>query len=327
MQSRLLKNILSVSGVLILVKALGFFKQMVIAGIFGANAETDLINLSYGFIGDIQYLLVQVMLTAVVSVYIHVKEETQNEAGQFASDTLCAGTIVVAAISATIFMLAPSYSQELSSQLGGYIRLFSPILIPLVWMAVFHALLNSNKRFIPGQLEGLYQSVILVIVIILGAPYLGVDSLVIGYWLYATFSAGFLGYQARTYLRKSSRNPFRNPQVRSLLAMVGPLSIGYGAVYQPNGRQNPGIRTGGWDGHCHELCRYTFQSGRDTDLLPLLRALCPCNRIYFAGKGTGCGPTDRTGDFGSGDSAAACHCDRSKPGGRHSPAHIWPRRI
>ena len=57
MQSRLLKNILSVSGVLILVKALGFFKQMVIAGIFGANAETDLINLSYGFIGDIQYLL------------------------------------------------------------------------------------------------------------------------------------------------------------------------------------------------------------------------------------------------------------------------------
>jgi putative peptidoglycan lipid II flippase len=148
-----------------------------------------------------------------------VKEETQNEAGQFASDTLCAGTIVVAAISATIFMLspwiskllAPSYSQELSSQLGGYIRLFSPILIPLVWMAVFHALLNSNKRFIPGQLEGLYQSVILVIVIILGAPYLGVDSLVIGYWLYATFSAGFLGYQARTYLRKSSRNPFRNP--------------------------------------------------------------------------------------------------------------------
>ena len=47
MQSRLLKNILSVSGVLILVKALGFFKQMVIAGIFGANAETDLINLSY----------------------------------------------------------------------------------------------------------------------------------------------------------------------------------------------------------------------------------------------------------------------------------------
>ena len=114
MQSRLLKNILSVSGVLILVKALGFFKQMVIAGIFGANAETDLINLSYGFIGDIQYLLVQVMLTAVVSVYIHVKEETQNEAGQFASDTLCAGTIVVAAISAPIFMLSPWISKLLA---------------------------------------------------------------------------------------------------------------------------------------------------------------------------------------------------------------------
>ena len=47
MQSRLLKNILSVSGVLILVKALGFFKQMVIAGIFGANAETDPVSYTH----------------------------------------------------------------------------------------------------------------------------------------------------------------------------------------------------------------------------------------------------------------------------------------
>ena len=47
-QSRLLHSMLSVGGVLILVKALGFVKQMVIAAAFGANVETDLINISYG---------------------------------------------------------------------------------------------------------------------------------------------------------------------------------------------------------------------------------------------------------------------------------------
>ena len=57
-RSGLARSLLSVSSVLILVKALGFVKQMVIAAAFGANVETDLINISYGFIGDIQYLLV-----------------------------------------------------------------------------------------------------------------------------------------------------------------------------------------------------------------------------------------------------------------------------
>ncbi|MDR3983048.1 MAG: lipid II flippase MurJ [Dysosmobacter sp.] len=238
-QSRLLKSILSVSGVLILVKVLGFVKQMVIAASFGANANTDLINLSYGFIGNAQYLLVQVMLTAVVSVYIHVKGENEKEANQFASYTLVVSTVIAAVISVLICglsswvarLLAPSYSPELIRQLSSYLRLFSPILIPLVWMAVFHALLNGNQRFVPGQLEGLYQSVILVAVITLGSSSLGVNSLALGYWLYAVISAAILGVQARRYFGRSHGNPFRNPHIQSLLHMMGPLLIGYGAVY------------------------------------------------------------------------------------------------
>lgn len=238
-QSRLLKSMLSVSGVLILVKGLGFIKQMVIAAAFGANTGTDLINLSFGFISDAQYLLVQVMLTAVVSVYIHIKGKDENEAGRFASDTFQVSTILTIILSALICLLAPwiarflapTYSPELSSQLGGYIRLFSPILIPLVWMAVCHALLNANKRFVPGQLEGLYQSVILIAVIVLGSEALGVDALTAGYWLYVAVSAGILGWQARRYFGKRCGNPFRNPHIQQLLRMTAPLLIGYGAVY------------------------------------------------------------------------------------------------
>lgn len=237
--SRLLKSILSVSGVLILVKVLGFIKQMVIAAAFGANTGTDLINLSYGFIGNAQYLLVQVMLTAVVSVYIHTKGRDEGEAGRLASDAFQVSTILTVALSALLCIfspwiarfLAPTYSPELSSQLGGYIRLFSPMLIPLAWMAVCHALLNANKRFIPGQLEGLYQSVILVAVIALGSETLGVDALTAGYWLYVAVSAGILGWQARRYFGKRCGNPFRNPHIRQLLRMTAPLLIGYGVVY------------------------------------------------------------------------------------------------
>ena len=238
-RSRLFKSLLSVSGVLILVKVLGFVKQMVIAAVFGANAETDLISLSYGFVGDAQYLLVQVLLTAVVSVYIYAKGENQRTAGQFASDTLKAGTVVAAVVSfgmiagsrAIARLLAPTYSQELSQRLAGYICLFAPMLIPFVWMAVFHALLNANKRFVSGQLEGLYLSVILITTVSVGATALGVNALAVGYWLYVSVGAGILGFQARRYFERSRGNPFRSPHVRRLLTMIGPLLIGYGAVY------------------------------------------------------------------------------------------------
>ena len=238
-KSRLLKSMLSVGGVLILVKALGFMKQLVVAAVFGANMETDLINLSYGFIGEAQYVLVQVMLTAVVSIYIHVREKDQTEAKQFAGATFRLSTLIAVVASALICILspwisrilAPSYSRGLSVQLAAYLRLFAPMLIPLMWIAVFHALLNANKRFVPGQLDGLYQSVILIAVVGIGSASLGVDALSAGYWLYVVVSAAILGFQARHYFKKGGWNSLRSPHIRSLLHMMGPMFIGYGAVY------------------------------------------------------------------------------------------------
>lgn len=238
-QSRLLHSMLSVGGVLILVKALGFVKQMVIAAAFGANVETDLINISYGFIGDIQYLLVQVLLTSVVSIYISIKEKDEILAGKFAGATFQVATLAAGATSVCVFLLsspiahflAPSYSEELSQQLSTYLRIFSPLLILFVWMAVFNALLNANKRFIPGQLEGLYQSVILIVMASLFPVWLGVESLTVGYWLYALFTVVILGCQAHSYFKKSRGNPFNSPHIKSLFTMMGPLLIGYGAVY------------------------------------------------------------------------------------------------
>lgn len=230
---------LSVGGVLILVKALGFVKQMVIASVFGANMETDLINLSHGFIGNAQYLLVQVLLTSVVSVYIRIREEDHQEAGRFATDTLRAATVISGGCALVIFifahpiarLLAPSYSDSLSQQLGIYLRIFAPLLVLFAWMAVFHALLNANERFVPGQLEGLYQSIILIVLSVLGARLLGVNALTAGYLIYGVATVMILWLQSRHYLAPSRGNPFQSPHIRSLLIMSGPLFIGYGAIY------------------------------------------------------------------------------------------------
>ena len=44
------------TGLIIVSKLLGFFKQILPASIFGATLETDIINLSQDFTGNIQPL-------------------------------------------------------------------------------------------------------------------------------------------------------------------------------------------------------------------------------------------------------------------------------
>ncbi len=238
-RSGIVGSMVSVGGVLILIKILGFVRQMVVAAVFGATADTDLVTLAQGFVGNAQYVLTQVLLTAMVPIYVRLREEKPSSAGSFATDVLKSGTLVSGAVALVLFvcspllakLLAPTYTPDMTARLSAYLRTFSWTLIPLVWMAAFHGALNANKRFIPGQLERLYQSLIIMAMAMFFSARLGVNALVIGFWLYVLVSTAITGAQARRYFLPSGANPLRSPHIRSLLAMIGPLLIGYGAIY------------------------------------------------------------------------------------------------
>lgn len=239
-RSRLQKNLLSVGGILICSKLLGFVKQMILAATYGATIETDLIGLSYGFIGDAQYMFVQVLLTCIVPVYFSAQERSQQEAKIFARDTLTVATATAVLLSGLIIvtspwisrLLAPTYSETLLLKLENYICIFAPLLIFFIWSGVSHALLNAEKRFTAGQMEGLYQSIILSIIALTTASQLGVDGLSTGYWIAGVITAAILLLQAKTYIAPfHCHNPFHNPNVCRLLKMVAPLLVGYSAVY------------------------------------------------------------------------------------------------
>ena len=87
-------SMVSVGGVLILIKILGFVRQMVVATVFGATADTDLVTLSQSFVGNAQYVLTQALLTAMVPIYVRLREEKPSSAGSFATDVLKSGTLI-----------------------------------------------------------------------------------------------------------------------------------------------------------------------------------------------------------------------------------------
>ena len=80
-KNHIIRTVFSVTGLLIVSKLLGFVKQMVTAAAFGTTIETDLISLSQGLIGNIQYLLVESVLSALVAVYLLCRVQVHGTAG------------------------------------------------------------------------------------------------------------------------------------------------------------------------------------------------------------------------------------------------------
>lgn len=233
------KAIFSVTGILILGKLTGFLKQIFTAGLFGTTIETDVILLSQTFIGDIQYLLVQVILTAFTATYIHALERGKNEAERFAGDivkvftliavVLTIGTVVLSPWIAAI--IAPSYDAELSAQLAAYMRIYAPALLCFVWTAIAQALLNANRRFALGETTTVNQNVLYSVAVLLLAGVMGPKAMVVAFYAHTIYNVLFLAYFARPYCIFTGRKPFKNPEVRSMLHMMGPLFLGYAMVY------------------------------------------------------------------------------------------------
>lgn len=230
---------LSVSGIVILAKILGFIKQMITANAFGATIQTDLISISEGLIANTDYLLVQALSTAFIPIYIAAKAKGDKEAKGFVSNTIKIFFVVTLGISLVFFvfspfiarLLAPTYSAELSGELAKYIRIISPILILIVELAVFNALLKANESFVPGELVGFNQSVILIALVYLIGSIYGPDTLVFAYFTYAVFNLVFLMIFSRKYWRIDRGNPFVDENVKQLLKMMGPLILGYSMIF------------------------------------------------------------------------------------------------
>lgn len=236
----ILRSALSVTGVVLIAKMLGFVKQLVSAGLFGATLETDLITLSQGSLFDIQYLLTQVLLTAFTSLYIHIREERDTlAASRFVRNTLCTFSLVAVAISVLFALcapviariIAPSYPADVSARLTTYLRIYAPLLVLFVWIAVFQALLNSHERFVPGEMVSINQSVLFIAVVLLFRHRLAERGMILAFFLYTVWNLFYLGLCARRYWRWTGGQVFQDPDVRKLFRMAGPLILGYSMIY------------------------------------------------------------------------------------------------
>lgn len=240
MKHGILKTIFSITGVIIVAKLLGFAKQAVTASLFGATLETDLITLSQGFLGNLDYVLVQILLTSFTALYIRLTAICPSEVRRMTSDSLKAFALVATGVATLAFaaapliarILAPSYGSDALLRLTKYMRLFLPLLPLFAFSAVFTALLNSHKRFLPAELVSVNQSLLSLLILPLFCRILDERSLILAFFAYTIWNLLFLGFLSRWYWRiEWGGNPFANPHVKELLRTCSPLLLSYSMVF------------------------------------------------------------------------------------------------
>lgn len=235
----ILKNIFSASGIIIFAKSAGFFKEVVVASFYGTTAETDLLVLSQGLISDIKYVLVQVLLTSFVAIYTRIRIKSKIEAQKFTGGVIQVFVSIAALVSVIVIIcskpisliLAPGYSSVLHAQLAYYIRSYAPTLILFVAIAIFNAVLSSNKVFIPGQLEGFFQSIIIIIMVLLFSNSIGIKALYLSVFVFSLYNFIFMYISSRKLFAIQINNYWKNENIILMFKMAAPLLVGYSAVY------------------------------------------------------------------------------------------------
>lgn len=239
---KIYEKILSVSGIVLLAKLLGFIKQIVTANAFGATIHTDLISISEGLITNLDYLIVQAFTTAFVPIYIGIQEKDKDRSNKFYVNTLSLMLFLSVTLT-TLFglsspilarILAPSYSQELSSKLANYIRILSPSLIIILQIAVFNSLLKAREQFNQGEIISLIQSLSLIILVICIGKQFSAETLIISFYVYAIIGLLYLIISARKFWGFKICNPItaiKDSDIKKLLVMMFPLLLGFSAIF------------------------------------------------------------------------------------------------
>lgn len=235
-------QVLLLSAFTLLVKAVGFVKQAVIAAYFGAGGATDVFFVASDFFADLSAIFFSPLAIVFLTAYdLRTAQEGRRCADAFAVKSLLVfGTIsAVAAMPFACFsgvaarLLGFGFSSELQQKLAGLLRLLSPVIVFYCAAALLTALLQAQKHFLPAQGRGLVRSIAIIAAVWLLYGRLGTGTLVVGMLAALLLETAYLCWAARKSLILSVPvRPYSTMQGSSkkLIAAASPLMLSFAAA-------------------------------------------------------------------------------------------------
>lgn len=231
-----------VSIAVVVIKMLGFIKQVVIASRFGASVETDAFFISTGVIGSLANVVFSAISITLLSIYTQrVENVGKAKAGLVISATLKVFIPIsfLLGLSFALFapvvgkILAPSYEGAALNILVSYIRIMAGGFIFNCYYLTLNVILESDKRFLPGKGQAFFQNFFLILAAVFFSNHFGVKALVVAYIM--SFVAQCILIRICTLKRyKFEFNTVEcRTDIQKLLKLSLPLIVG-NAVYEIN---------------------------------------------------------------------------------------------
>ncbi len=160
----LVSSTLAVTLIILVSKAAGFVREMIMAYVFGANAETDAYNSAYSLFYLPVLLFSSCISSTLVPQYLHCREELgEAQANRFSSNTLTLFSIASLVVSAIMFIAArplvrtvyPGFAGEKLELTVLLTRVMLPALMFFAAGLVLSSILNAREKYVAAQLTGL----------------------------------------------------------------------------------------------------------------------------------------------------------------------------
>ena len=187
--SNFLKATFMVTLVIIISKAVGFVREMVMAHYFGTGLENDAYVAAYGLFYLPILLFNSCITSTLIPIYIKARERRGlRGANRFASNTLnlfCAAALIVAAL--MYFLAGPLvrlvYPGFDPGKIDLTVRLTQIMMLSLVFNVasiVLSSLLNAEERFITAQLTGFPLSFAIIVACAAFSRRFGIEAVAVG---------------------------------------------------------------------------------------------------------------------------------------------------
>ncbi len=239
MEKKIVNTTFYITLIGVITKLIGFVKQTVIANFYGATGQTDAFFLSSGFVSDTSYLICTTLSITFLSMYIDSKNnETEEKRSAFTSSVIMVFEMLAFFVGVLIYVFSPQISSFLAvgydaDQLVSvvkYMHLFSFLIMLQVLITIWGTVLNAEKKFLPYQMIGAIQSIVIIFSIFCFSGKFGIYALVVSFILAYFCQFLFLCLFAKKYIRVVRTNPLKDSRIKKLFRLIAPLLISYGII-------------------------------------------------------------------------------------------------
>lgn len=239
----ILSSTLAVSILVVFIKFLGLIKQSVLAAYCGATEETDIFFIVSGVLVSLCSIVFSAISLSLLTIHtdklIHESRESSNDLINkvlrcFLPISFLITLFFIIAAPLVARFLAPSYPPEKIAIMAKYIRMLSVVFVLWCYYLTVNVVLETDKRFLPGRCQGLFQNLFLIISAVFVYKSKGIDSLIQAFVFSGIAECIFVTWCSRKQFHLLfGRLSTSNESIKKLLKLSLPLIIG-SAIYEIN---------------------------------------------------------------------------------------------